>query len=179
MNTTTDKTPRERGRQTCRAAYMAVISMHHAVNLCELAQRDPFAAASIAQQVVAAADALAELDGLRGDIGLSADTEKVLDYHQERITVLNGALFKAQLEIERLQDERATDVAALEAWREWAAAKIATNPGTVATLSSERLRGEVDKMIEIQSVKIAWLRDRIVRLADEELTARRDEEARR
>lgn len=64
---TTDPTPRERGRKTCRAALMSVISLHR--------RTDPLAAevdGQLAQAVVAAVVAMMDLDGLRGDIDAPA-----------------------------------------------------------------------------------------------------------
>lgn len=68
-HTPRDPTPRERGRQTCRAAYMAIINLHHQVNLENLCMAgDPTSAALIADRITAAVAGMEQLDGLRGDI---------------------------------------------------------------------------------------------------------------
>ena len=66
--TTSEPTPRERGRQTCRAALMSIVSLHHKLDLAEMIKTD-CAGADVAMQHIGNAVASLELlDGLRGDI---------------------------------------------------------------------------------------------------------------
>lgn len=72
-----DKSPRERSRQTCRAAYMSIINLHHQVALGDLCKAgDPTAAALIADRIMAATAGMEQLDGLRGDISIDGEPSR-------------------------------------------------------------------------------------------------------